>query len=150
MIWRNLHLLEHRAGNPVLGGEPIEPRHRALPSLERQERHRKTPDMAQQKPWPFPHRVAIRFPRTEDRAVERLRAGEQLGELGQARPKHRIDRIAMVRIAQGYRDKDEVRRSATGRGSGAPQRRVSCEPDFLDRGAENIAERDSVTHYAQL
>ena len=30
------------------------------------------------------------------------------------------------------------------------QRRVSCEPDFLDRGAENIAERDSVTHYAQL
>ena len=28
--------------------------------------------------------------------------------------------------------------------------RVSCEPDFLDRGAENIAERDSVTHYAQL
>jgi hypothetical protein len=30
------------------------------------------------------------------------------------------------------------------------QRRVACEPDFLDRGAENIAERDSVTHYAQL
>ena len=30
------------------------------------------------------------------------------------------------------------------------QRRVSCEPDFLDRGAENIAERDSVTHYAQI
>jgi hypothetical protein len=30
------------------------------------------------------------------------------------------------------------------------QRRVSCEPDFLDRGAENIAERDSVTHYAEL
>jgi hypothetical protein len=30
------------------------------------------------------------------------------------------------------------------------QRRVSCEPDFLDRSAENIAERDSVTHYAQL
>ena len=27
---------------------------------------------------------------------------------------------------------------------------VSCEPDFLDRGAENIAERDSVTQYAQL
>jgi hypothetical protein len=27
------------------------------------------------------------------------------------------------------------------------QRRVRCEPDFLDRGAENIAERDSVTHY---
>jgi hypothetical protein len=25
------------------------------------------------------------------------------------------------------------------------QRRVRCEPDFLDRGAENIAERDSVT-----
>ena len=30
------------------------------------------------------------------------------------------------------------------------QRRVWCEPDFLDRGAENIAERDSVAHYAQL
>jgi hypothetical protein len=25
------------------------------------------------------------------------------------------------------------------------QRRVRCEPDFLDRGAEYIAERDSVT-----
>jgi hypothetical protein len=29
-------------------------------------------------------------------------------------------------------------------------RRVRCEPDFLNRGAENIAERDSVTHYAQI
>jgi hypothetical protein len=27
------------------------------------------------------------------------------------------------------------------------QRGASCEPDFLDRGAENIAERDSDTHY---
>src|ERR1700680_2985980 len=28
-------------------------------------------------------------------------------------------------------------------------RRVRREPDSVDRGAENIAERDSVTHYAQ-
>ena len=34
--------------------------------------------------------------------------------------------------------------------SSSLQRRVSGEPDFLDRGAENIAERDSVAHYAQL
>jgi len=29
-------------------------------------------------------------------------------------------------------------------------RRVASDFDFLDRGAENIAERDSVTHQAQL
>jgi hypothetical protein len=46
-------------------------------------------------------------PAAFQKEISRRQVGEQLGELGQARPKHRIDWIAMVRIAQGYRDKDE-------------------------------------------
>ena len=47
-------------------------------------------------------------------------------------------------LAGNFRLRDEFARDCL------LQRRVSCEPDFLDRGAENIAERDSVTHYAQI
>src|SRR6478672_987777 len=45
-----LQLFEYRAGDAVLGREPIEPRHRTLPSVERQEGHGEAADMAQQDP----------------------------------------------------------------------------------------------------
>src|SRR6516225_14384 len=102
-----LKLFEHRAGNPIFGGEPVETRHRALPLLEGHERDRQAPEMTQQEPRPLAHCVAIRNPGTKDRAIQQASAAQQLGELRRVRSVHRVDRITMVRIAEGYRNEEE-------------------------------------------
>ena len=73
-----LGLFECRAGDFVLGREPIEPSHRALPSVEGQEWYRETPDMAQQQPRSLKYCVAIRDPSRQDRAVEQPSTGKFL------------------------------------------------------------------------
>ena len=63
--------------------------------------------MAQQEPWPLPHRIAIGGLRVDDGAFEQTRPGEQFGELGRARPIHRVDGVSMVGIAEGHGDEKE-------------------------------------------
>ena len=102
-----LGLFECRAGDFVLGREPIEPSHRALPSVEGQEWYRETPDMAQQQPWSLKYCVAIRDPSRQDRAVEQPSTGKELGEISKTRAVHRINRIPMIGIAKRHSDKNQ-------------------------------------------
>src|SRR5438874_11524308 len=66
--------------------------------------------MAQQNPWSLTYRITIRHPGPEDRSIERAGIGKKRAELGETRPVHRIDRIAVIRVAERDGDKDEPAR----------------------------------------
>src|SRR5271166_1656309 len=66
--------------------------------------------MPEQYPRPLAHRVAIRHSGAENRAIQQASVAEQLRELYRVRPIHRLDRIAVVGIAEGYRDEEKPAR----------------------------------------
>ena len=63
--------------------------------------------MTQQEPRPLPHCVAIRHAGIEDCAIQQSSAAQQFGEFRRVRSVHRVDRVTVVRIAEGYRNEEE-------------------------------------------
>src|SRR5262245_54840065 len=91
--------LEHRSRNAVVVSEPIELAHRPFPVLEAYERERETKDVPEQDPGPAADLVAIGLADVHDAARPHDGGLEQIGQFIRPRTKHRVDRIAVVRIA---------------------------------------------------
>src|ERR1700749_2680706 len=93
---------EHRTGDAVFGKEPIKFGHRALPSFERHERKGQTTHMTKKQPWAAANIVAVRLAGADDRRSDEVGPVEQSDQFGRARPVHRVDRIAMMWIAERH------------------------------------------------
>src|SRR6516165_10345032 len=93
--------------------------------------------MPQQNPRPLPDRIAIGHPGSEYRGVEHPRALKEFAELGGARPIQRIDRIAVVGVAERHCHEDEP----------TPRQEVeavACQLLWLEHVLEQIAAKQRV------
>src|ERR1700680_3567103 len=103
--------VEHGARDPVIGKQPVELVHRAFPTLEAYERKGKPEKMTEQEPGPAADLTAIGLAGIDDFPRDHNGRPEQRRERFRRRAEHRIDGIAMMRIAEWYCDENAPART---------------------------------------